>query len=310
MALLEFTVGEAMAATLRPWVEGDHPEPAAPRPAATVLLVRAATVGETPSLEVFLLRRRASMAFAARMHVFPGGGIDPRDAEADPPWSGPTPAQWAEHLQCEVTTATAIVCAAVRELFEECGVLLAGPASADAGRSPGLVSDVSGPEWEAERTSLLDRSQSLSDLLHRRGLVLRSDLLRPWAHWLTPEFEPRRYDTWFFLAALPVEQQARHIAEEADATMWAELGRTLHANQAGELAMMLPTVASVREVQAAVRAAGPGADPVEAVLDTPRTLRRVMPWPAAAADGSLRLLVDLDGRGGGRTREAVSGSWP
>ena len=74
-----------------------------------------------------------------------------------------------------------------------------------------VVGDVSGPEWERDRIALLDRSLAMSQLLIRRGLRLRSDLLRPWAHWTTPVFEPRRYDTWFFVAALPSGQLARDV---------------------------------------------------------------------------------------------------
>jgi hypothetical protein len=201
----------------------------------------------------------------------------------------------------------------VRELFEECGVLLAGPTD-DA-----VVSDLSGADWERDRLALLDRSLALSELLDRRGLVLRSDLLRAWAHWTTPEFEPRRFDTWFFLAAMPVDQQARHIAEEADRTMWMTLDEVVRGEADGRLAMMAPTIATVTEVRAAVLAAGAvvpaggGARPAEdsagaparagrgamaAALERPRVVRRVMPWLIRAGDG-VRMVVDLDGRGGG-----------
>ena len=89
--------------------------------AATVVLVRDSADG----IEVFLQRRVKQMAFAGGMTVFPGGGVDPRDAEADPAWTGPDAAWWADRFATDVATAQALVCAAVRETFEECGVLLA-----------------------------------------------------------------------------------------------------------------------------------------------------------------------------------------
>ena len=97
--------------------------PAEPRDAATVVLLRPGAAGP----EVYLLRRQASMAFAAGMCVFPGGGVDPRDFDADVAWAGPSPAAWASRLGVDEAMARALVCAAVRETFEESGVLLAGP---------------------------------------------------------------------------------------------------------------------------------------------------------------------------------------
>jgi 8-oxo-dGTP pyrophosphatase MutT (NUDIX family) len=285
---------------LRAWLDGPRPPLATPRPAATVLLLRPAAA-DPGQLEVFLLRRQPSMAFAPRMHVYPGGGIDPRDADTPLPWVGPTPQEWGRELHCPTTTAAAIVCAAVRELFEECGVLLAGP-SEDA-----VVADLSGADWERDRLALLDRSLALSGLLERRGLVLRSDLLRAWAHWTTPEFEPRRFDTWFFLAAMPDDQHARHIAEEADRTMWVTLDDLIHGEADGRLAMLPPTIATATDVRAAVRAAA-GREPVVAALASPRVVRRVMPWLVRTDDGGVRMVVDLDGRGGGAAGVSVDGA--
>jgi 8-oxo-dGTP pyrophosphatase MutT (NUDIX family) len=245
-------------------------------------------------VEVFLLRRRASMAFAPRMHAFPGGGVDPRDSDAEVPWVGPAPAEWGLALHCPETLATALVCAAVRELFEECGVLLAG---GDAGGP--VVADVSSEDWERDRLALLDRSLSMSELLVRRGLHLRSDLLRAWAHWTTPEFEPRRFDTWFFVAALPVGQHARDIGGEADRASWIGIKELVAGQANGRLAMFPPTGATVADVVAAVRNRPPEVASIDAVLAAPRRVRRVMPWLARTPDGTAVMLVDLDGHGGG-----------
>ena len=153
-------------------VQGRSGPAAKLRPCATVLLLRDGSDGP----EVFLLRRSRSMAFAPRMHVFPGGGVDPRDADPDLPWAGPDPATWSAALGAPPAQARELVCAAVRELFEECGVLLAGPDDQQ------VVHDLSGEQWERDRRELSGHSLALRDVLLRRSLVLRSDLLRPWAH--------------------------------------------------------------------------------------------------------------------------------
>ena len=129
--------------------------------------------------EVYLLRRQTSMAFAGGMCVFPGGGVDPRDFDDELVdrglWSGPSPAEWAERLGCDEPKARALVCAAVRETFEESGVLLAG-ASADE-----VVADTTGDDWEADRVALESRELSLTAFLEKRSLVLRTDLLGAWS---------------------------------------------------------------------------------------------------------------------------------
>ena len=167
--------------------------PAEPRNAATVILLRDGSSGP----EVYLLRRQTSMAFAAGMCVFPGGGVDRRDFDTEVAWAGPTPQDWAARLDCGEDLARALVCTAVRETFEESGVLLAGRSHDE------VVADTTGEDLEADRVALETRELAMTDLLTRRGLVLRTDLLGVWGAWLTPVFEPRRYRTWFFTAALP-----------------------------------------------------------------------------------------------------------
>jgi 8-oxo-dGTP pyrophosphatase MutT (NUDIX family) len=169
------------------------------------------------------------------MCVYPGGGVDPRDFDADVAWDGPAPAEWAERLGCEEEMARALVCAAVRETFEESGVLLAG-ASADD-----VVPDTTGVQWEADRTALVERELGFAELLLRRRLVLRSDLMTAWARWVTPEFEPRRYDTRFFVAALPAGQVTRDVTSESDQVAWMSPAEAVRAVEAGEMLMLPPT---------------------------------------------------------------------
>jgi 8-oxo-dGTP pyrophosphatase MutT (NUDIX family) len=212
----------------------------AARPAATVVLLRDARTG----LEAYLLRRLTSMAFAGGMSAFPGGAVDPRDTEDEAlGWLGPTPAEWANRLATSEPAARGFVCAAVRETFEESGVLLASLPD----QSP--VVPV-GAGWENDRQALVERRLPLSDLLGRRGLAVRSDLLRPWAHWVTPRFEPRRYDTWFFLAALPNGQQARDVSGEADRATWIRPSDAISGGEDGRLPMLPPTWAVLEQLTA------------------------------------------------------------
>jgi 8-oxo-dGTP pyrophosphatase MutT (NUDIX family) len=214
--------------------------PAKPRRAATVMLLRDADSG----VEVHMLRRRTSMAFAAGAYAYPGGGVDPRDDDRLVRWAGPSREEWAARLGVPDKDAQAIVCAAVRETFEEAGVLLAGPARDT------VVSDTTGADWVADRQALIGRDLSFAEFLERRGLVLRSDLLGAWARWITPEFEPRRYDTWFFVAALPAGQRTSDDSSEADRTVWIRPERAASAYDQGELSMMPPTIASLRTLAA------------------------------------------------------------
>ncbi|MFD9010491.1 NUDIX hydrolase [Streptomyces sp. NPDC059552] len=220
--------------------------PVEPRRAATVMLLRDTPDGPA----VHMLRRRASMAFAGGAYAYPGGGVDPRDEEHQVGWAGPSQEDWAARLGTDPLTAQAIVCGAVRETFEEAGVLLAG-------QTPDtIVGDTTGDDWEADRQALVGRELSFAEFLDRRGLRLRSDLLGAWARWITPEFEPRRYDTWFFVAALPEGQRTRNASTEADRTVWIRPADAAAGYDKGELLMMPPTISTLRSLEPYGSAAG------------------------------------------------------
>lgn len=227
--------------------------PAEPRDAATVVLMRPGAAGP----ELYLLRRQTSMAFAGGMCVFPGGGVDERDFDTTVAWAGRTPAEWATQLATTEDMARALVCAAVRETFEESGVLLAGTSSGD------VVADTTGESWEADRQALEAKDLAFTTFLERRGLVLRTDLLGVWSGWCTPVFEPRRFRTWFFVAALPEGQRTRDVSTESSSVTWLGAGAACDAVDAGELGMMPPTYLTCLEVSqhatpAEVLAAAPG----------------------------------------------------
>jgi len=251
--------------------------PAEPRNAATVVLLRP---GDDGTSEVYLLRRQTSMAFAGGMCVFPGGGVDPRDFSDDDggdlAWAGPSPQEWATHLGVEVPLARALVCAAVRETFEESGVLLAGEGP------DSVVADTSGDDWEADRVALEGRDVSLTELFRRRGLVLRTDLLGTWSAWCTPVFEPRRYRTWFFAARLPDGQRTRDVSSESSEVMWVPTAEALRMADDGEVGMMPPTWFNILDADA-----HEGPDAVLAA-SRDRTVEIFMP-EAVEVDGEWRL---------------------
>jgi 8-oxo-dGTP pyrophosphatase MutT (NUDIX family) len=224
-------------------------DPAPARPAATVVLLRPA--GE--SFQLYVVKRAATMVFGG-LYAFPGGGVDPSDRPET------VRADWAARLGVPAEQARAVVGAAARELFEEAGVLLAGPAGeldrtvsdgtltgvvthgTEVAGGTGVVGDVSAAEWEADRAAVAARELTLTDMLDRRGLRLRDDLLLPWARWITPEFEPRRFDTWFFVALLPDGQTARDVSGESDEAAW------IGPADAEGLAMLPPTRSTVRSL--------------------------------------------------------------
>lgn len=240
--------------------------PVEPKGASTVMLLRDAHRASAGSgLEVYMIRRHSAMPFAAGMYAYPGGRVDPRDADAEIGWAGPSAAEWAAVLRCDEAEARALVCAAVRETFEEVGVLFAGP---DANS---IVADTTGEDWEVQRRALVDRSLSFTAFLAERGLVLRADLLHAWAHWITPEYEERRYDTRFFVAEVPAGQSTRDVSGEADRVTWVRPVDAVAGADDGTMEMWPPTYVTLSELSrheavADVLTAAPG-----------RTIRTVRP---------------------------------
>ena len=241
------------------------------RAASTVMLVRDAAIdigdrqgvagSGSGGVEVFVLRRVSQMAFAAGMTVFPGGGVDPTDREPSIPWHGPDASWWGARWAVDVPDARAMVVAAVRELFEETGILLAGSDTDVVAGDPAVR--------ESARLDLTAHRRGLGDVLEATGHGLRADLLRPWARWITPESEPRRYDTFFFVAALPAGQMAQAVTTEAQHGGWARPVDLLADADAGRIGLMPPTRAMVADLAAAAT--------VDEVLASPRSLAQVAP---------------------------------
>ncbi|MEU8250139.1 NUDIX hydrolase [Nonomuraea sp. NPDC048916] len=248
-------------------------EPVPARDAATVVILRE---GPPAGLQVYLLRRKSTMAFAAGAYVFPGGSVDPRDSDHAVAWAGPSPAEWGRVFGADERTARGLVCAAVRETFEESGVLLAGPGP------DSVVEDTTGDDWEADRLALIDRSLAFADFLAKRGLVLRSDLLKAWAHWITPEVEQKRFDTRFFVAVLPEGQRTRDVGGEADQVVWQSPTEAIELAHQGTIFLMPPTHQTLTELSAY--------DGVGTVLDTRREIVTILP-KLLEIDGEWRLVT-------------------
>lgn len=248
------------------------------RDATTVVLLRS----EGDGLETFLMRRASTMAFAAGMHVFPGGRIDDVDLTAMISWVGP-PID-AGRMTASPDLARGLIVCAVRELFEETGVLLAVD---NAGRIPEEDAD-----WEADRLAVHQSSAALPEVLARRNLALDPSLLPLWSHWVTPEIEAKRYDVRFFVASIPAGQRVRDVSGEADHVRWIRPADALTAYGRGELAMLPPTAATIADLVTMPDVASV----LSAAAD--RDVLPLMPQPRLAVDGDIawELIDARDGR--------------
>lgn len=280
------------------------PDPLVPRPAATVMLIRDGRGGGP--IEVFLMRRHSAMDFVAGVMVFPGGGVDERDRKFPPSpsapapgdhagiaWAGPDPAWWAGRLGVDTDLAGALVCAAARETFEESGVLFAGAAD-----DPDvLVDDAS--VYRAQRQALVDRSLSFAEFLRTEKLVLRADLLRPWANWVTPKEErTRRYDTYFFVGAIPQGQRADGDNTETDQAGWITPTEALDDFAAGRTFLLPPTWTQLDSL---------AGHTVAEVLAVERKIEAVEPH-LAARDGNWEIeFFDSDRYNAARDHRAPQG---
>ena len=197
-------------------------EPVIPIPAATVVVLREGPAG----FEVLLTHRPATMAFAAGMHVFPGGRVDAADGAA------------GLSARSAIANAEAAVrVAAIRELWEESGILLA-----DSAAGPGDVA--------AARAALVEGSIDFGQVVDRLDLRLRTDLLHPLSRWVTPPGYPRRFDARFFAAVLPAETpEATMASGEVVALEWIRPADALDAMADGRIGMWLPTSSTLQQLE-------------------------------------------------------------
>jgi 8-oxo-dGTP pyrophosphatase MutT (NUDIX family) len=194
-------------------------EPAVPRPASTIVLLRDGPSG----LETFMVVRHHQIDFASGALVFPGGRMEAADVEVGKT-VGPD------------DRLAPFKAAAIREAFEECGVLLARPAGEDA-----LV--------PAERVSAFDRAAPFAGLMARENLVPALDALVPFAHWITPDFLLKRFDTHFFLALAPPDQALAHDGREAVDSVWISPDEAL-AEHGRRYKLLFPTYRNLWKLSA------------------------------------------------------------
>lgn len=201
----------------------------APRPASTILLLRDSTASR--EIEVFMMVRHYEIDFNSGALVFPGGSVDKGDNEII---ARPELYSGAEGLDA---ADLSFRIAAIRETFEESGILLARPKGSKA-----LVDARRAQEIEAvHRTVLCEGKTTFLNVLADHGMLLALDLLVPYAHWITPEGMPKRFDTWFFLAAAPPEQAGAHDGKESTDSIWVSPREALAGGESGRFKLPFPT---------------------------------------------------------------------
>ena len=212
------------------------------RDAATVMLVRDGVEG----MEVFMLRRNLNSDFVGGAYVFPGGAVDPADRHSDlePLCSGRTDAEASTLLTVD-TGGLAYWVAAIRECFEEAGVLLAYDR---AGAILSLADAVVAERYEAHREAVYAGDRRLVELCAQESLTLAADRIHYFSHWITPVGPPRRYDTRFFVAQAPSEQVPLEDRRETIASLWVRPLDALERHRSGELDMIFPTIRNLEAI--------------------------------------------------------------
>jgi len=219
-------------------------EAVAPRPASTILLLRDSAAGE---IEVFMMVRHYEIDFNSGALVFPGGSIDKGDKDII---ASPELYSGGDGLEAG---ALSFRIAAIRETFEESGILLARPRGSTA-----LVDAKRASQIEAaDRAALCEGKTTFLKVLIDNGILLALDELVPYAHWITPEGMPKRFDTWFFLAAAPPEQAGAHDGRESTDSIWVSPREALAGGESGRFKLPFPTTRNLIRLgkQPSVRAA-------------------------------------------------------
>jgi len=255
--------------------------PVAARPAATVIMLRDGPAG----IETFMVVRHRAIEFASGALVFPGGKIDPDDADAG--W-----AQLAPVLATPPDRAAYV--AAARESFEEAGLLLARRHGAD-----GLLSAADAQALvAAHRADLNSGKTSFLDIVRRERLSLATDLMVPFAHWITPEGVPKRFDTHFLLIAAPVAQIGAHDGSESVEGLWIRPQAALAAAATGTRTLVFATEMNLtklaRHAKVAEAIVAARTSPVVTVMPHVERLpegRRRLRIPAEAGYGVSEIVV-------------------
>jgi 8-oxo-dGTP pyrophosphatase MutT (NUDIX family) len=206
-------------------IMSDAPKtPVAPRPASTVVILRDGAEG----IEVFMVERHRQIDFASGALVFPGGKVDPEDSDA----------AWGElAAQAPAAPDRSLFVAAGRETFEEAGLVLAR----QRGTRDIVDADAAHRLVDRHRAGLLKGEATFVDIVRSEGLELALDLMVPFAHWITPERIPKRFDTHFFLIAAPVVQLGAHDGSESVEGLWITPQRALSEAESGKRTLVFAT---------------------------------------------------------------------
>ena len=214
--------------------------PATARHASTVLLLRDSERG----VEVFMERRHIKSDFVGGAYVFPGGRVDPEDRVDEALCHGLTDRDASDRLSLQEGGLTFYV-AAIRECFEEAGVLLAYDRD---GRLLDFSDRSVEERYETLRAELNAGRLNLLDIAAREGLTLATDRISYWAHWITPEGQPRRYDTRFFVARVPRNQTAGHDDHELTNSAWVTAREALEHGRRKEWMIIFPTIRNLQKL--------------------------------------------------------------
>ena len=246
--------------------------PPAPLPSATIMLLRDGAAG----LEVFMVKRHYQIDFASGALVFPGGKVDP--ADGDPALAarcGGMPTAGTDGLNYRV--------AGIREAFEECGVLLAREGDGGAVLPGARQGDIR----RRYRAAVAAGEITMLEVVERENLILATDGLVTFAHWVTPELLPRRFETFFYLAPMPSDHAARHDGSESVDSCWIRPADAVADAAAGEVVIVFPTRLNLEKLARA--------DTVSEALELARSepVVTIMPTPVETGDGvMLRIPAD------------------
>jgi len=251
-----------------------------PRPAATVVVLRDSPAGP----QAFMVRRHQGTAFMGGAHVFPGGRVDAADRDADPSWCDGIDAAALQLPDLPAADAVAFHVAAVRELFEEAGVLLAR----DASRAfVPLVGAAVRERFKQYRTDVHDGARALRDVMMHEELTLALDALVAFAHWVTPPIDVRQFDTRFFITRVPPDQTPAHDQTETTHGTWITAADAIAQATRDEIVLPPPTWTTLRELEPF--------ETVDAALAWARRRELVRRMPHHIVDGEGRRLLLLPG---------------
>ncbi len=253
------------------------------RDAATVMLVRDVDDG----MEVFMLRRNLNSDFVGGAYVFPGGAVDEADRHADLErvCQGRSDAAASDQLGID-EGGLAFWVAAVRECFEEAGVLLAVPDGQDHVVS--FADSATAERFVEHRRAVDSGEKRLVDLCAEETLRLDVDRIHYFSHWITPEGPPRRYDTRFFVAAAPPEQVPLHDDRETIANLWVRPQDALDRHRQGELDLIFPTIKNLEAIGRFDRSEDLLAH-AQSISEVPAILPRIV-----QDEGGMRILLPSD----------------